>query len=186
MISSVSSELTIILRLQLRFERMQDLKERKKQLIERLGVYKESQDQLAPLAARIFATLVLTGRNGITFEKLVKDLNASKSTVCTHLNTLQAGGRVTYFTKPGDRKRYFVVQSNHLLKVMDEMMEKWKTQKEIHQDILAYKQAVTKEKSNETDLDLEFHKDYLEFLEEAGESIQKLKQKIINKHLQDE
>ncbi|MFD1094624.1 GbsR/MarR family transcriptional regulator [Salegentibacter chungangensis] len=165
-----------------------NLKSRKEELIERLGVYKENEEQLAPLAARILATLILTGRKGVTFEGLVTDLKASKSTICTHLNTLQASGRVSYFTKPGDRKRYFIVSPNHLIQIMDEMMEKWSAQKQIHQDILDYKTAANQEidQEEESKFDLEFHKDYLEFLGEAGKSIKKLKEKIINKHLQDE
>ena len=138
MIGSGISELIIILRvLSKKMGAVKDLDEQKEHLIERLGVYMESQEQLAPLAARIFATLILTGRKGITFEELVTSLNASKSTICTHLNTLQANGKAGYFTKPGDRKRYFIVHPNNLVQVMDEMLKNWKIQQDIHQDILA-------------------------------------------------
>lgn len=165
----------------------EDLQKQKEQLIERLGVHKENQEQLAPLAARIFATLILNGEKGITFEELVKDLNASKSTVCTHLNTLQASGRASYFTKPGDRKRYFTVPPNYIIQVMDEMIEKWDNQKKIHQDIMNYKSLMNDNLENgDTPFDLEFHTDYLGFLEEAGKSIENLKEKIIRKHLKDE
>ena len=69
-----------------------------------MGVHIETREQLAPLAARIIATLVLKGKKGETFENLVCELNASKSTIFTHLTTLQASNRITYYTKSGDRK----------------------------------------------------------------------------------
>ena len=52
-----------------------DLQAQKTRLIEKLGVQFEKEHQLAPVAARIFATLIVTGKKGITFEQLVKDLN---------------------------------------------------------------------------------------------------------------
>ena len=77
-----------------------DLGIERKNLIEELGVHLEG-DHLAPLAARILATLILSGKKGVTFEELVNELNAGKSTVSTHLDHLQNTNRVTYFTKPG-------------------------------------------------------------------------------------
>ena len=82
---------------------------KKESLIEKLGVHIESRDQLAPLAARILATLILTGKRGVTFDSLVSVLSASKSTISTHLTTLQAANRVTYHTRCGDRKKYFTL-----------------------------------------------------------------------------
>ncbi len=164
-----------------------NLQEQREQLIERLGVYMENQAQLAPLAARIFATLILTGKKGITFEELVTSLNASKSTICTHLNSLQASGKADYFTKPGDRKRYFIVHPDNLVQVMEQMLRSWKIQQDIHQDILRYKEAVNKDLPQKEDkFDLEFHQEYLEFIHTAAESIENLKEKLTNKHLQDE
>ena len=157
------------------------LEKKKAALIEKLGVHMESQDQLAPLAARIYASLILTGKAGQTFEELVSQLKASKSTVHTHLNSLQTQGRVSYFTKTGDRKRYFIVAPNRLLNVIDEMTNNWNRQKEMHLEILEYKSAVNEENPEEPSLELDFHKDYLVFLKEAGEAIRKLKLNIIQK-----
>ncbi|MCF4100540.1 transcriptional regulator [Gillisia sp. M10.2A] len=161
---------------------------RKNQLIERMGVYLENEDNMAPLEARIFSTLILTGKKGITFEQLVTDLCASKSTICTHLNTLQVSGRANYYTKTGDRKRYFTVAPNRLIQVMDEMLQKWNSQYDIHKEALEYKELVNtlEETSLEHEFDLEFHQDYLQFLEEVSASVQKLKNKIIQKEIQNE
>lgn len=157
----------------------QELLDKKNKLVERLGVFIENEDNMAPLEARIFSTLILTGKGGITFENLVKDLNASKSTICTHLNTLQASGRVSYFTKPGDRKRYFNVTPNRLVQVINEMLEKWNKQHDIHTDIIEYKETVNSQNiSEEEEFDLNFHKNYLLFLEEVSNAVEKLKKNI--------
>ncbi len=162
------------------------LEKKKAALIEKLGVHMESQDQLAPLAARIYASLILTGKTGQTFDELVTQLKASKSTVCTHLNSLQTQGRVSYFTKTGDRKRYFIVTPNRLLNVIDEMTNNWIRQKEMHLEILEYKSAVNEEDPREPSMELDFPKDYLVFLKEAGEAIRKLKLNIIQKQNKNE
>src|SRR5690606_11442271 len=126
-----------------------DLQQQKSELIELLGVQLES-DNLAPLAARIFATLILTGKEGRTFEQLVCDLNASKSSISSHLEHLQTSQRVKYFTKPGDRKRYFFIHPNLMVNVIDEMTSKWETEKELHQRVLDYKKEYNK-KATEKD-----------------------------------
>lgn len=160
-----------------------DLEQQKTELIELLGVQLEC-DNLAPLAARIFATLILTGKQGLTFEQLVCDLNASKSSVSSHLENLQTSQKVKYFTKPGDRKRYFIIHPNLMVNVIDEMTSKWETEKELHQKVLSYKKECNS-KATDKDLlfDLEFQQDFLTFLEEATSAIQKFKSKIQQKHL---
>src|SRR5690606_32661425 len=111
------------------------LEEEKKELIEQLGVQLETEN-LAPVAARIFATLILNGKQGATFEQLVNDLHASKSTVSAHLEHLQSTNKVTYFTKPGDRKRYFIITPDLMFNVIEEMVRKWESQKRIHEKVL--------------------------------------------------
>lgn len=72
---------------------------KKNQLVEKLGVNFEHSEQLAPVAARILAFIILTGKVGATFEDLVSNLCASKSTISTHLNHLQDLNKISYFTK---------------------------------------------------------------------------------------
>ena len=159
-----------------------ELEQQKSELIEQLGVQLEC-DNLAPLAARIFATLILTGKEGITFEQLVSDLNASKSSVSSHLENLQTSQKVRYITKPGDRKRYFIIHPNLMVNVIDEMTSKWETEKELHQKVLNYKKEYNKKSEEELKFDLEFQQDFLTFLEEATSAIQKFKSKIQKKQL---
>ncbi len=79
----------------------------KKELIEELGIHMENEYSLAPLPARIFANLVITDEDGLTFEDCLTKRGASKSSISTSLNLLLQLGMITYFTKSGDRKRYF-------------------------------------------------------------------------------
>lgn len=160
------------------------LEEEKKALIEELGITLE-QENLAPVAARILVTLILDGSQGTTFDTLVKDLKASKSTVSTHLDYLQLTGKVEYFTKPGDRKRYFIISPGLMLKRVDRMIANWDKERKLNEKIMAYKQEWNKlyKEDEFYHHDLEFQKYYLTFLNEAGKSIEKLRTKIKEKHL---
>lgn len=84
------------------------------ELIEELGVHFESLYQLPPLASRIYAILILNGNDGMTFEQLMEQTEASKSSVSTSITLLLQTDKVDYFTKAGDRKRYFRNKKNHL------------------------------------------------------------------------
>lgn len=162
--------------------------ETKENLIEKLGVHIENKEQLAPLAARILATLILTGKKGATFESLVSELNASKSTISTHLTTLQAANRVTYHTKCGDRKKYFTIVPDALINSMTEMIKNWENERQLHLEIVEYKKQYNEnipKDSDEEVFDLEFHRDYLQFLSLASDSMKKLQQKLSEKHLND-
>ncbi len=161
--------------------------ERKNRLIETLGVHLEHKEQLAPLAARILAHLVLKGKKGETFENLVCYLHASKSTIFTHLTNLQASHRITYYTKPGDRKKYFILSPNALIRSMDEMIKNWKEEGEIHREIAEYKKEINKglPENSEERFDLGFHHEYLNFLEQATSLMQNLKTRLIENHKND-
>ncbi|MCX2836954.1 MULTISPECIES: GbsR/MarR family transcriptional regulator [Salinimicrobium] len=160
-----------------------DLEIQRKTLIEELGVHLE-EDNLAPLAARILATLILAGRRGVTFDEMVCELSAGKSTVSTHLDHLQATNRVTYFTKPGDRKRYFVIDPNLILNLMEEMITKWDKEKRLHLKIRAYKEQCNCE-ARETggfQFDLEFQEDFLTYLEETSNAVKKFRDKLLSRN----
>lgn len=163
----------------------EELQQQKKNLIEQLGVHFEGEN-LAPLAGRIFATLILTGKKGVTFDELVTNLCAGKSTISTHLDQLQATNRVQYFTKPGDRKRYFTVNPNLMLEIIDEKINKWEGEKKIHEEILKYKKNRNAlcGKKDDFQFDLDFQKDFLTYLEETTAAVQKFKSKIIARNSQ--
>ena len=152
-----------------------------------MGVHLETREQLAPLAARILSYLVLKGRKGETFENLVSDLNASKSTIFTHLTTLQASHRITYYTKTGDRKKYFILSPNALIISMNTMIENWKDEREIHLEISKYKEDINQELPEDSDdkFDLEFHADYLNYLDQVTSLMKNLRSKLIENHKND-
>jgi DNA-binding transcriptional regulator GbsR (MarR family) len=160
-----------------------DLEIQRKNLIEELGVHLEG-DHLAPLAARILSTLILSGKKGVTFDQLVCELQAGKSTISNHLDHLQNTNRVKYFTKTGDRKRYFIVDPNLILNVMEEMINKWEKEKKLHLKIRDYKLQCNKKAEEPEDFkfDLEFQDDFLTFLEEASTAVKKLKTKILSRN----
>ncbi|HLV39249.1 transcriptional regulator [Xanthomarina sp.] len=156
------------------------LKEKYK-LVEKLGVHLEGKDHLAPVAARILAYIILTGKEGSTFEDLVSNLSASKSTISTHLTHLQSLDRISYFTKTGDRKKYFIINSANFLQNIENMITQWESEKRLHQEISAYKLQVNQLESttNEFEFDLTFHDKYIKFLKLAIESISDLKTRIV-------
>ncbi|MGV8812721.1 MAG: GbsR/MarR family transcriptional regulator [Gelidibacter sp.] len=156
----------------------------KQDLVERLGVFMEQEEQLAPVAARILSYIILTGNVGTTFEELVKDLCASKSTISTHLNHLADLKKIVYFTKTGDRKKYYTINEDSIIRSIDAMMESWFTQKELHLEIKEFK-----EKTNQLDskydskFNLDFHDNYIQFLDEVTKSVSTLRSKIIEKNI---
>jgi len=84
----------------------QSLTDKQRELIERLGVFSE-QEGAPPAEARIMALLLVADEVQLTFDQIRELLNISKSAASTCLNTLLATQKITYTTRPGDRKRYF-------------------------------------------------------------------------------
>tara|TARA_R110002073_G_scaffold72537_1_gene177169 strand:+ start:144424 stop:144927 length:504 start_codon:yes stop_codon:yes gene_type:complete len=152
----------------------------KMNLVEKLGVHIENREQLAPVAARILAYIILTGKKGTTFEDLVIILGASKSTISTHLNHLHDLKKIVYFTKTGDRKKYFIINKDMIVQHIDAMINEWQEVKVLHLEIKKYKETINtqKTKNEEEKFDLNFHNDYIQFLDEASTSIEQLKIKL--------
>ena len=86
---------------------MSEFKRDREELVELFGVHFENHHHLPPLGARILGTLIVDCKEGVTFDTLVEKLGASKSSVSTNLNLLFKIGKITYYTLPGDRKKYF-------------------------------------------------------------------------------
>ena len=87
---------------------MSEIQREKEELIEMFGVHFEALHNIPPLGSRILGTLILDCcKNGMTFEDLVERMGASKSSISTNLNLLLKMGKISYYTLPGDRKKYF-------------------------------------------------------------------------------
>ena len=122
--------------------------ESKQVLIEELGIDLESEHNLPPLAARVFAILILTDQDGLTFEDCLIKRGASKSSISTSLNLLQQLGFINYFTKAGDRKRYFKVaeKDTFFLKKLNLSLTKIEKESEIIDKVSAYNKKFNPEK----------------------------------------
>lgn len=156
---------------------------KKMSLVEKLGVHLEKREQLAPVAARILSYIILTGKKGCTFEDLVHILCASKSTISTHLHLLQDLNKIVYFTKTGDRKKYFVINKDMVFQHIETMIQEWQEVKQLHLAIKDYKENINTHKvqNEEEKFDLNFHNDYIKFLDGATASIEELRLKLSNK-----
>ncbi|MBU2928127.1 GbsR/MarR family transcriptional regulator [Winogradskyella psychrotolerans] len=151
-------------------------------LVEKLGVHLEKREHLAPVAARILSYIILTGKQGTTFEDMVKILCASKSTISTHLNHLQDLNKIVYFTKTGDRKKYFIINKDMIVQHIDNVINEWQEVKVLHSEIKNYKEKINNHKieNEEEKFELSFHNDYIQFLDEASASIEVLRKKLID------
>lgn len=109
------------------------MKTSKQELIEILGVHLEGEHKLPPLASRIYAILILTAEEGLTFEDILERSGASKSSVSTSLNLLLSMGMISYFTKHGDRRRFFSVKKdkNYFLTKLKENLKRLEAEKNI-------------------------------------------------------
>lgn len=85
------------------------LSDNKLKLIEELGIHYEKSG-LQPAASRVFALLMISDQNELTFEEIYEVLNISKSAGSNAINLLIDTQRVEYFTRPGERKRYFRIK----------------------------------------------------------------------------
>ena len=159
---------------------MENLEKRKLALVEKLGIFLEKKEQIAPVAARIFSFIILTGKQGTTFDDLVTNLCASKSTISTHLNHLQDLKKLEYFTKPGDRKKYFIVNVDTMLQGINRMLEEWKGEKQLHEEVKTYKVDANSKLEKEHQFEFGYHDSSIEFLHGAILSISKLKESLIN------
>lgn len=161
---------------------VKDLNEQKRKLIELLGVYLEQEKLVAPLAARILATLILNGSQGTTFEQLVKDLEASKSTICTHLNALEGQQKISYFTKCGDRKRYYFMAPGYVSRKIDALLSQWRKEKVLQEEVLEYKKNYN-QLHNGQQLTTTIHEDVLDFLGQAISFLEQLSPKFQTKEI---
>jgi DNA-binding transcriptional regulator GbsR (MarR family) len=75
------------------------------ELIEKIGIYFEQGMQ--PAAARILALLIVADVESFGFDQIRETLKLSKSATSNGVNFLLSAKKIEYFTKSGDRKRYF-------------------------------------------------------------------------------
>jgi len=159
-----------------------ELMKLKKELIEEMGVYFECQDMLSPLSSRIFGYLALAGDKGATFDEILEELQVSKSSLSTNLQLLQSMGRIGYYTKSGDRRRYFKASVDNMINRLDDKINSWKKERELHVKVLNYREKTLSADDKLTmknRKDLSFNKHYIEFVDAMIENLCKLKNNLI-------
>ena len=112
--------------------------EKKKHLIEEIGVGIGEKMGVSPLAARIYILLALSSQNGLTFESIRETLGSSKSSTSINLNVLIQLKYVEYYTKPGDRKRYFKYAKHFQINYLKQMSQSLKREIELIDKINTY------------------------------------------------
>ena len=81
------------------------LSQQQTRLVEKIGIYFEQGMQPAP--ARIMALLIVSDQEDYSFEDIRTVLKLSKSATSNGINFLLSVKKIEYFTKSGERKRYF-------------------------------------------------------------------------------
>lgn len=127
---------------------MSKCSEKKKKLIEEIGVLFEQTHSLTPLAARINAIMILSPNEGHTFEEIVEITQASKSSVSTQLNLLLKLNRAEYFTKSGERKRYFRASKQYVKMTLQDHLSKILKELELFERLTNYNKENNPEKFN--------------------------------------
>lgn len=153
----------------------------KEELIEQFGVHFEKYYSIPPLASRILSTLILSSRErDLTFEELVAITGASKSSVSTNLHLLLESGKIVYYTKCGDRKKYFKPASlterikHHLTIIQSEQKLIKKLKK--YEDKFD-KKPLTKEDNEGVILYREYINNFENLIEEFIQKIEELESK---------
>lgn len=81
-------------------------------LIEKIGVFSDKRG-LQPALGRITGFLMVVPGAEATFEEIIENLNLSKSAVSYGINMLLSKNTIEFITKPGQRKRYFRINTKN-------------------------------------------------------------------------
>lgn len=92
--------------------------------------------------------LVVTDREGLSFDECQISRCASKSSVSAALNLLLKLDLINYYTKPGDRKRYFrtTAANGFYLNKLEEKLKRIKEENRIITKIRKYNETYNPEK----------------------------------------
>ncbi len=124
------------------------LPQKTKKLIEEIGVGLETRLKISPLAARIYALLTLSSYEGLSFEEIREKIGSSKSSTSVNLNVLTQLKQIEYFTKSGDRKRYFRIAKYFQLITLESTYESLENEFKLVEKINLYNKEFHPEKFN--------------------------------------
>ncbi|CAM4059278.1 GbsR/MarR family transcriptional regulator [Flavobacterium antarcticum] len=107
-------------------------------LIEDIGLALEERADLSPLSARIYSTLILSSDEGLTFEDIVTMHHASKSSVSNNLNVLIKLKYIEYYTKTGQRKRFYRASRFYVKSAMEKYNQMFEKEIEVLEKINSF------------------------------------------------
>lgn len=113
------------------------LTEKQTELIERIGIHFEQS--IPPAAARILALLIVSDKESYSFDEIREVLKLSKSATSNGMNFLLSVKKIEYYTKSGDRKRYFRWSPKSTIAHFKENIEKILGLSEIFEETLKHK-----------------------------------------------
>lgn len=115
---------------------MTDTEHQRRELVEKIGVINEKIG-MQPVAARVNALLQVSNHTMLTFDEIREELQVSKSSVSNAIAILLSTGQIEYFTKPGDRKRYFRSTMEKWPRLIDKLLEFAMNYRDIYKQVLA-------------------------------------------------
>ena len=113
------------------------LTEKQTELIEIIGIHFEQS--IPPAADRILALLIVSDNESYCFDEIREVLRLSKSATSNGLNFLLSVKKIEYYTKSGDRKRYFRWSPKSTIAHFKENIEKILGLSEIFEETLKHK-----------------------------------------------
>ncbi len=156
---------------------MADLKKEREELIELFGIHFENIGHLPPLGSRVLATLILdVCTRQYSFDDLVEQMGASKSSISTNLNLLLKMGKITYYTLPGDRKKYY--RPSAFSERFDNYLKMIAFEKDIMDRMLEYRRQTISCDAGSFELEksIVYHEHVLEMEALLNKTIEKFKQ----------
>ena len=138
----------------------------KQKLIEEIGLRLEARLHIAPLAARIYALLSLSSNDGLSFEEIREIIGSSKSSTSVNLNVLTQLKLLDYYTKSGDRKRYFRIAKNFQLTALEAQFESLENEIKLVEKITDYNKVHYPAKFSNEESVGDITKDYLRKMQE--------------------
>jgi len=139
-----------------------NLETRKKELIEKIGVFYERWG-MQPVPARIIGLLLVTDKPYLTFNEITTELSVSKSAVSIAVNLLMNTKQIEYITLPGDRKRYFKSRINNWRDMVGSVLDFAKSYSSLFNEIL----EIRSDKDSEVNRSLNEIILFIEYIEEA-------------------
>lgn len=119
------------------------------QIFQKLVNFSTNNYHLPPLAAKIYAYLTFDFEmNGITFEEIVDDLKASKSSVSCNLDLLLKSKHITVLNKIDERKRFFILNPDYIKIRFDGIIERLEREVDILEDLHVLIENSTSEKKS--------------------------------------